>query len=47
MRKKIIIQDPEEVYEATVVKSGNGAAIKSKKKHLGKLATVIIKRGKI
>ena len=33
---------PEEIYKATVVKSGNGAVIKSFKRFLGKEVLVIV-----
>jgi len=33
---------PEDIYKATVVKSGNGAVIKSFKKFLGKEVIVIV-----
>ena len=34
--------EPEEIYQSNVVKSGNGAVIKSFKRFLGKKAVVII-----
>lgn len=33
---------PDEIYSAKVVKSGNGAVIKSYKKFIGRTATIII-----
>jgi putative transposon-encoded protein len=41
--KKII---PELVYEGTVVKSGNGAVIKSYKRFMGRMATIIVRGDK-
>lgn len=41
--KKIV---PELIYEANVVKSGNGAVIKSYKRFIGKAATIIIRGDK-
>jgi putative transposon-encoded protein len=35
---------PEQVYESTVTKSGNGAVIKSFKKYIGKEVIVIVKK---
>lgn len=41
--KETLTVKPSEIYEADVVKSGNGATIKCFKKHIGKKAIVIIK----
>jgi putative transposon-encoded protein len=39
---KELLLHPEEIYSAKVVKSGNGAVIKSYKKFIGRTATIII-----
>lgn len=38
--------EPKEAYRSKVIKSGNGAVIKSYKKYIGKNATVIIESKK-
>jgi putative transposon-encoded protein len=42
--KDTLYVKPDEVFESTVVKSGNGAVIKAFKKHIGCDCIVIIKR---
>ena len=42
MKKQIIVDEPLEVYEATVNKSGTGAVIYSKKSLIGMKALIII-----